>query len=69
MHIEPEALAALCQEVFGINLDRQRVSVLAPRLKELLLEIRTVRELDLSAVTPAVIFDPLCVYRDGGDED
>ena len=59
--IAPEALAALCAEVFGIELDRARVRLLAPQLASVLTEIKRLRDLDLAEVPPAIVFDPECV--------
>jgi hypothetical protein len=66
--IAPDALAALCAEVFGLDLDRERLEVLAPQLEVVLAEIKRSRELDLAAVSPAVVFDPLCVYPPGEND-
>ncbi len=66
--VAPEALAALCGEVFGIELDPARVRAIAPQLETVLAEIKRLRALDLAAVPPAVVFDPECVYRDRNDD-
>ena len=61
--ISPASVAALCPQLFGIEVERERVAVLANELTSILSEIEKLRTLDLSDVPPVVVFDPEAVYR------
>ncbi len=61
--ISPENLENLCVELFGVDLERDRLEILVVELQGILLEIKKLRELDLTDEHPVVIFDPETVYR------
>jgi Asp-tRNA(Asn)/Glu-tRNA(Gln) amidotransferase C subunit len=63
--ISPTSIAALCPQLFGLEVERERVETLVTELTSILGEIQKLRELDLSEVAPVVVFDPERVYGEG----
>ena len=57
-----------CSQLFGIEIERERVEVLASELAGILREVEKLRELDLADVPPVVVFDPDRVYRETGND-
>ena len=63
--ISPTSVAALCPQLFGLEVERERVEALVAELTGILSEIHKLRELDLSEVAPVVVFDPVRAYDEG----
>ncbi len=61
--ITPAKLESLCAEMFGVELERDRLETLFVELQGILPEIKKLRELDLTDEHPVVVFDPETVYR------
>ena len=61
--ITPANLENLCVELFGVELERDRLETLVVELQGILFEIKKLRELDLTDEHPVVVFDPEAVYR------
>lgn len=61
--ITPANLESLCLELFGVELERDRLETLIVELQGILLEVKKLRELDLIDEHPVVVFDPETVYR------
>jgi Asp-tRNA(Asn)/Glu-tRNA(Gln) amidotransferase C subunit len=62
------SVAERCAQLFGIEIERERVEVLAGELTGILREVEKLRELDLADVPPVVVFDPDRVYREAGND-
>jgi hypothetical protein len=54
------------QELLGLDLPAQRRAEVLAAYRDILAEIRRLRELDLTDVHPAVLFEPTSPYRHGG---
>ena len=63
--ISPTSVAALCPQLFGLEVERERVEVLVAELTGILREIQKLRDLDLSEVAPVVVFDAARAYEEG----
>jgi hypothetical protein len=61
--ISVDSLLELCNPVFGLELEYERLRTVAVELQAVLKEIIKLRELDLHDLDPAVIFDPETAYR------
>ena len=61
-------VAERCAQFFGIEIEQERVEVLAGELTGILREVEKLRELDLVDVPPVVVFDPDRVYRETGND-
>jgi hypothetical protein len=54
------------EDLSGLSLDPARLLAVHEAYRPILDEIRKLRELDVQAIHPAVIFDPAAVYRERG---
>jgi len=63
--ISPTSVATLCPQLFGLEVERERVEALVVELAGILSEIQKLRDLDLSEVAPVVVFDPARAYEEG----
>lgn len=63
--ISPASIAALCPQLSGLEVERDRLEVLAGELTSILGELAKLRDLDLSEVAPVVVFEPARVYEEG----
>ena len=61
--ISSASLADMCSEVFGVELERERLETLVGELQSILSEVKKLRELDLTDEHPVVVFDPETIYR------
>ena len=57
----------LVRDVLGVEQSPERLAALAAAYGEALVAIKALRELDLTEVHPAVIFDPMVPYRGEGE--
>ena len=53
------------KDIFGVDLAPQRLAENLASYHDILKEIRKLRELDLTDVHPAIVFEPTAVYRKG----
>ena len=61
--IPSASVAELCDPVFGLSLERDRLDILMRELEPILAEIAKLREIELRDLDPAVIFEPETSYR------
>lgn len=54
------------RELLGLDLPPERLNEVLTAYGDILAEIRKLRELDLTDVHPAVVFEPTAPYRRGG---
>jgi len=54
------------KEILGLALTPERLEEVLAAYRDILGDIRKLRELDLTDVHPAVVFEPTAVYRKGG---
>ena len=54
------------EELLGLKLTPERLSEVLAAYRKILGDIRRLRELDLTDVHPAVVFEPLAPYRRSG---
>lgn len=50
-------------DILGVHVDAERLEINLKAYRSILEEIKKLRELDLTDVHPAVIFDPTAPYR------
>jgi len=60
-------LAKLAPDLFGIDIDAQRLAAILGDINAVLSEIKKLRSLELGDISPVVVFDPMTGYRDGHD--
>ena len=53
------------KDILGVDLTPQRLAENLASYHDILKEIRKLRELDLTDVHPAIVFEPTSVYRRG----
>ena len=53
------------KDILGVDVTSQRLSENLASYQDILGEIRKLRELDLTDVHPAIVFEPTSVYRKG----
>jgi putative NADH-flavin reductase len=53
------------KDILGVDVTPQRLTENLASYEDILKEIRKLRELDLTDVHPAVVFEPTSVYRKG----
>lgn len=61
-----EDFLRVCRELFGVDFPLDRLQGNLTAFVGILQEIKKLRELDLEATHPAVVFDPLAAWR--GDD-
>lgn len=54
------------KEILGLALTPERLDEVLAAYRDILEDIRKLRELDLTDVHPAVVFEPTAPYRKGG---
>jgi hypothetical protein len=54
------------KEILGLALTPERLEEVLAAYRDILGDIRKLRELDLTDVHPAVVFEPTAAYRKGG---
>jgi len=54
------------KEILGLALTPERLDEVLANYRDILRDIRKLRELDLTDVHPAVVFEPTAPYRKGG---
>ena len=56
------------RDLFGMQLDAARLTENLAAFHDILREIQKLRQLDLTDVSPALVFEPTAPYRTGGEK-